>query len=298
VRYIFGYPETTGLEADLFDAGPVGELAATAEAAGWEGFSFTEHPIPGANWLAHGGHQTYDPFIALSFAAAATQRMKLLTFLTVVPYRNPFILAKTVSSLDRLSGGRMILGVGTGYQKSEYFALGVDFDERNNLFDESLEVMRMAWTGEPLTYQGLHFNARNVIQRPRPVQDRIPIWIGGNSKLTLRRIAQGAEGWMPMLGSEELAVTARSPHLGGLAELRTAIAKLKADAGGRHVDIALGYTDRSIADPGADVGHHKATLAELEDMGVNWVVIDSGPYTDAKGPLELAERFASTYIHG
>ena len=103
---------------------------------------------------------------------------------------------------------------------------------------------------------------------------------------------------MPMLGSEELAQTARSPHLGSFADMKVSIDKLRADAGDRHVEIALGYTDRSIADPAADVGRHKATLAELEEMGVDWIIVDPGSPTDEKGALDFAERFASTYING
>ena len=110
-------------------------------------FALTEHPIPGANWLAHGGHQTLDPFVGLAFAAAVTERIRLLTHLSVVPYRNPFLLAKSAATLDRCSKGRFILGIGTGYHKTEFFALGVDFDERNALFDEALEVLPTSVVG-------------------------------------------------------------------------------------------------------------------------------------------------------
>src|SRR5690606_5897594 len=160
-------------------------------------------------WLAHGGHQSVDPFVALAFAAAATTRLRLLTYLAVVPYRNPFLLAKASATLDRMSGGRFVLGVGSGYHKTEFFALGVDFDERNALCDEALEVLPLAWSGEPFSYKGRHFEARDVIQLPRPTQRPIPIWIGGNSKLARRRVARSAQGWMPMGGTEELAKTTR-----------------------------------------------------------------------------------------
>ena len=156
------------------------------EQAGFDAFALTEHPIPGANWLAHGGHQTLDPFVGLAFAAAVTERIRLLTHLSVVPYRNPFLLAKSAATLDRCSKGRFILGIGTGYHKTEFFALGVDFEERNALFDEALDVLPRAWSGEPFDAEGLHFTAKGVIQRPRPAQNPIPIWIGGNSKLSRR----------------------------------------------------------------------------------------------------------------
>ena len=120
MRFMYAYPETHGTDRDMLDAGPIAEVAQTAEAAGFGGFAFTEHPSPGARWLASGGHQSLDPFVALSYVAAVTTSMKLLTYLSVMPYRNPLLLAKTTATLDKLSGGRFILGVGTGYLKGEF----------------------------------------------------------------------------------------------------------------------------------------------------------------------------------
>ena len=220
LKFIFQYQENGGTEADLLRAGPIDEVAATAERCGFDGFSLTDHPIPGNRWLHAGGHQTLDPFVALAFAAAATERIRLLTYLAVAPYRQPFVMAKAAATVDKLSGGRFILGLGVGYNKSEYFALGVDFEERNVLFDEALDVLPLHWQGEPFSYEGRHFNARDVIARPKPVQDPIPIWIGGNSKLSRRRVAQRAQGWMPMMGSPEMSATARTPLLGSLEARR------------------------------------------------------------------------------
>src|SRR5262245_32167890 len=163
MRFILNYPETNGTDRDMLDAGPLDEVAAAAEKAGFDAIALTEHPIPGASWLRAGGHQSLDPFVALGFAAAATTRLRLMTNLSVAPYRNPFLLAKAAATVDRLSGGRLILGLGAGYQKSEFFALGVDASERAALFEEALDVLPLHWRGEPFTHQGLHFNARNVI---------------------------------------------------------------------------------------------------------------------------------------
>ncbi len=127
MKFIFQYPDFNGLEGDMLDAGPVSELAILAETHGWDGFSFTEHPAPTAKWLSTGGHQSLDPFVALAHVAAVTSRLKLLTYLAVLPYRNPLSLAKSAATVDKLSNGRFILGVGTGYLKAENFALGVDF---------------------------------------------------------------------------------------------------------------------------------------------------------------------------
>ena len=149
MQYLIQHPEPVGMQHDLFAAGEVVPVAKAVEAAGWDGLAFTEHPAPGHRWLAEGGgHQTLDPFVALAAAAAVTERIRLLTYLAVLPYRNPLLTAKAAATVDMISGGRFILGVGTGYLKTEFFALGVDFDERNALFDEALDVMPLHWSGE------------------------------------------------------------------------------------------------------------------------------------------------------
>src|SRR3954447_4963089 len=182
VQYLIQHPEPIGIERDLFTAGEVVPVAKAVEAAGWDGLAFTEPPARTYRWLAEGGgHQTLDPFVALGAAAAVTERIKLLTYLAVVPYRNPLLLAKSAATVDLISGGRFVLGVGTGYLKTEFFALGVDFDERNALFDEALDVLPLHWSGERFSYEGRHFNARDLIARPAPTNRQIPIWIGGNA---------------------------------------------------------------------------------------------------------------------
>jgi probable F420-dependent oxidoreductase len=278
---MYQYPELTGLDGDMLDSGGVGELAKAAEDAGWDGFAFTEHPAPGLRWLETGGHQTLDPFAALSYVAAVTSRLKLLTYLSVLPYRNPMLLAKAAASVDILSGGRFILGAGTGYNKSEFHALGVDFDERNVLFDEALDVLPRHWSGEPFSYTGRHFSAREVIARPRPPQQPIPIWIGGNSKLTRRRVAERANGWMPMLGSQALFTTARTAAMTVGDQLAAAIAQLRADAGerGEDLDVSAAYTEPSVHDAGTDWGGHRAAVASLAAAGVTWVIVpgQAGP---------------------
>ena len=297
MRFMYQHPEFIGPEGDLTDVGPAADLARTAEAAGWEGFAFTEHPIPGAKWLSAGGHQTLDPFVALGYVAAVTERLRLLTYLAVIPYRNPLLLAKTAATLDKLSGGRFILGVGTGYHKAEFFALGVDFEERNALFDEALEVMPLHWKGEPFSYRGRHFEAREVIARPKPLSDPIPIWIGGNAKITRRRVAEKAQGWMPLFAPPAVVTTSRTPGIEDTAALATMIRDLRADAGPRGADleVCVPYLDMSIADPKADVGRHRDALAELDAAGVDWIAIE-GKGERPPATLRWIEDFASTYI--
>lgn len=292
MRIMYQYPEATGLDAEMLDAGPLTELARVAEDAGWDGFAFTEHPAPGLRWLQAGGHQTLDPFVALGHVAAVTSRLRLLTYLSVLPYRNPLLLAKAAATVDILSGGRFVLGAGTGYAKAEFHALGVDFDERNALFDEALEVLPLHWSGEPFSYTGRHFSAREVIARPRPPQRPIPIWIGGNSKLTRRRVAERANGWMPMFGPETLFATARTASLSTVGQLAEQISRLRADAGlrGAGLDVSVPYVDPHVHGADADLGRHRAAIEELAQAGVTWVIVP-GRAASRDESVAFLERF-------
>jgi probable F420-dependent oxidoreductase len=297
MQFLYLYPETVGVDRDMLDAGPVDEVARAAEEAGWMGLAFTEHPAPGARWLASGGHQTLDPLMALTFAAAVTSRIKLLTYLAVAPYRNPFLLAKATATLDRLSGGRLILGLGTGYHKAEFFALGVDMDERNALFDETLDVLPLHWRGEPFSYKGLHFEARDVMARPKPTQNPIPIWIGGNAKVTRKRVAERAQGWMPLLGPPTLNVTARTPAVGELSDLAAMVAEIRQEAAprGEAIDVLYPYPDATIESPIADVDRHREAFAALEAAGITWVAV-AGSQTSTGQTLDFLRAFGETYI--
>jgi probable F420-dependent oxidoreductase len=299
MRFIFHYPEVSGLDSDLLDAGSIREVAVAAENAGFHGFSLSEHPVPGARWITSGGHQTLDPFVALGFVAGATTRLRLLSYLAVAPYRNPFLLAKSAATLDTVSEGRFTLGLGTGYQKSEFYALGVDMDERNALFDEALAVLPLHWRGEPFSYQGRHFSARDVIARPRPVQNPIPIWIGGNSALSRRRVAAHAQGWMPMSGGEQLSATTRTATLGPVDELGGTIAALRAAAvdQGRtdQIDVLYSYHGAGLGTPAVEADRHREAFAELAKAGVTWIVVSSRT-TERTATLEFLDSFGSTYL--
>jgi probable F420-dependent oxidoreductase len=297
VKYLIQHPEPIGIDRDLLDVGDVVPVAKAVEAAGWDGLAFTEHPAPGYRWLAEGGgHQTLDPFVALGAAAAVTNRIRLLTYLAVVPYRNPLLLAKAAASVDLISKGRFILGVGTGYLKSEFFALGVDFDERNALFDEALDVLPLHWSGERFSFDGKHFNARDLIARPSP-RHAIPIWIGGNAKVTRRRVAAKAQGWMPMSGPPEMATTTRTPHLSGIDDIAVAVRELKEMAGDRadEIDIMVLYTDDSILKPAVDIDRHREALGRIADAGATWVSFAWDFSTEAE-TLSFVDGFASHYL--
>lgn len=295
MQFLYQYPDVRGADGDLLDAGPVGTVAAAVEAAGWHGFSFTEHPAPSAKWLEHGGHQTLDPFVALGHASAVTSRIRLLTYLAVVPYRNPLMLAKSAATLDQVSNGRFTLGVGTGYLKSEFFAVGADFSTRNARFDEALDVLPLAWSGEAFSYTGSDFEAREVVCRPAAVQQPIPIWIGGNATITMRRVAERAQGWMPMTTTPEVAATARTPHV-GFDDLADRIATVHTIAGTRAsgLDVLVAYYDLDPTDPTVDAERHREAFDQLAEIGVTWIAVH-GETVSTTATLEYIDAFGSTY---
>ena len=143
-------------------------FSVAAEAAGFSGIGFTDHPAPSERWLAAGGHDALDPLTALAFCAAVTDRLRLIPNILVLPYRNPFLVAKAGATLDALSDGRFTLAVATGYLRAEYQALGVDFDQRNALFDEAIEVILGVWSENDFAYQGTTFAASGQTANPKP----------------------------------------------------------------------------------------------------------------------------------
>ena len=215
----------------------IAAFARTAEEAGLDAVAFTDHPAPSKKWLDTGGHETFDPFVALGFCAAVTSRIDLMTNLTVVPYRNPLLMARSMTSVDVLSGGRTIFTLGTGYLRSEFAALGVEFEERNALFDEAIEVLQGIWSTDEFSYEGRHFKAIGQIIKPGPVSQPYPrLWLGGNAKIVLDRVARWGNGWAPLLGGgETLARTTRTAVIGSDDKLASMIRDLgtRLEANGR-----------------------------------------------------------------
>jgi probable F420-dependent oxidoreductase len=301
MQFTIGFPlPHHPLNPDFVTPDFVAEFAQTAEASGFSGVYLTEHPIPSDRWLQAGGHDALDPFVSLAFIAAGSTSLRLLTNLTVLPYRNPFLLAKTVATLDRLSGGRVTLGVGTGYLKPEYFAMGVDFDERNDLFDESLEVCRLAWSGQSVTFEGRHFNARSNTALPTPRQKPVPIWIGGNSKLSRRRVAEKAQGWMPMPNPASVAGARRSAVLETLNDLEDMLAYLRDHAAnaGRADPIDIMYMSFEGGVPGEpdwDRDAHIADVRAQADLGVTWQAVNA--VGDSRSAvLDMVRSYGDTVI--
>lgn len=249
-------------------------FAQTAENAGFHAMGFTDHPAPTHRWLSAGGHDALDPFAALAFVAAVTDRMLLVPNIVVLPYRNPFLVAKSIATIDALSGSRFVLATGTGYLKGEYKALGVDFDERNELFDEAIEVMRGVWANDDFAYEGRNFLAHGQSANPKP--GKVPLWIGGNSKLSRRRVAEVADGWVPFPAPRALAHTTKTPPLETPEDLAQMLDYLwqHVDRAGRNrseIDVCFGTSaGGSLTDDTFDADAHIAGLTELAALGVSW----------------------------
>jgi probable F420-dependent oxidoreductase len=203
-------------------------LATAAEDAGFDAIALNDHPAPPASWVDAGGHDSFEPFSALAFFAGVTQSIHLMTHLVVLPYRNPFLMAKSIATVDILSGGRLIIAAGTGYLEHEFEALGVHFAQRNLLFDEYMEVMERALTGNPVTGAYTGYSAIDQISLPRPLQQpHPPVWIGGNSAIARERVVKYGQGWSPLQFGSGMATKARTARIETDDELATAITDLK-----------------------------------------------------------------------
>lgn len=293
MQFTIEYPVSVrGYDPSLLTPDGMRRVSQAADRLGFGALAFTEHPAPSQKWLEGGGHESLDVTASLAFCAAVTDRIRLMTYLLVLPYRNPFLNAKAVSTVDILSGGRVTVVAGTGYLKSEYRALGVDFEERNALFDEAVEVMRGVWTDVPYDHEGLHFTAQGVAALPRPVQPGgPPIWIGGNSAMARRRAA-AAQGWSPLMISEEVARTTRMPAMSTVEQFATGVRELRELVGdGAAVDVQVHSPQSAWLQGEGSQQEHLDHLGALEQAGATWFVVQP-PGSSVDAAVEGLERYA------
>ena len=302
MRFTFTHPmHSHPYNPELVTGAGIAAVAAAAEKAGFDGFGFTDHPAPTERWLQAGGHDAVDPFVAMGFAAATTTTLRLVPNIVVLPYRNPFVVAKAGATLDLLSQGRFTLAVGVGYLKREFTALGVQFDERAALFEEALEVIRGIWTTDDFSYQGRHFTAEGITAHPRPVSDpHPPIWIGGNTAAARRRVVKFGDGWCPFAAPAMLAKTARTAEMdadrlaAGVDDLRR-----RFDEAGRDFSsLDITFTNPDGGTPGADDFNADAYLSGLEKLaavGVTWVQVGL-PGDSLAHVLDTIEEFGSSVM--
>ncbi|MFF8728065.1 LLM class F420-dependent oxidoreductase [Streptomyces sp. NPDC015171] len=233
-------------------AGPA-DLVAVARAADAAGFAYVaccDHVAVPRRLAPAMSTVWYDPVATLAHLAAVTERVRLLSHVAVVGLRHPLLTAKQYATLDHLSGGRLVLGVGAGHVPEEFEALGADFERRGAVLDETIDALRAALGPEEFPeHHGKHYDFAGLGQRPRPAQPHVPLWVGGSSPAAVRRAALRGDGWLPQGDPRD-----RLP--GKIARIR----RLREEAG-----LAGEYTVGAIAEPlyvgraGWDVG--RRTLA-------------------------------------
>jgi alkanesulfonate monooxygenase SsuD/methylene tetrahydromethanopterin reductase-like flavin-dependent oxidoreductase (luciferase family) len=241
------------------------EVARRAEEAGWDAVLVWDHVVEQKDLR----REIADPWILLTAAALATRRIRLGTAITPVARRRPAKLAREVTTLDRLTGGRMILGAGLGAPlEDEYGSFGDTTDTRvlAERLDEGLHALDLLWSGEPVTYRGNHVTIDDVVFRPTPVQHpRVPIWVGGvwPNKAPMRRAARWDGAIPAMAGAIE---DARPPHVNEVRDLVQFLRGCRADNGlaSKPFDIVVGGTTPAGPAAARDV------VGPLAGLGVTW----------------------------
>ena len=203
----------------------IADVAQEAESLRFDSVWVTDHVIVPVHHVER-GHIFYEALMTLAFVSSITRTVAMGTTVLATPTRNPVVLAKEVATLDALSGGRVILGVGTGWIREELEAVGVAWTERGRFLDEGIQVLRHLWGQEgPISFSGRYTNFREMLFEPKPARrGGPPIWVGGMTDPSLRRVARTADGWLPWAVSAE--------------ELRGGAEKIRAMSGGRAITLA------------------------------------------------------------
>ncbi|MFJ9581792.1 LLM class F420-dependent oxidoreductase [Streptomyces sp. NPDC101191] len=256
-------------------AGPA-DLLAVARAAEAHGFDYVascDHVAIPRRLAGAMSTVWYDPVATLSYLAAATERVRLLSHVAVVGLRHPLVTAKAYATLDHLSGGRLVLGVGAGHVREEFEAVGADFSGRGGVLDETIDALRAALGPEEFPeHSGERFSFRDLGQRPRPAQQRVPVWVGGSSPAAVRRAALKGDGWLPQGDPRDR-----------LAEQIARLRRLREEAG-IEAPITVGAITEAlyVGEPGWDTGRRTLSgkpqaLAEslraYGEMGVHQIQV-------------------------
>ena len=266
------------------------EVSRRAEAAGFESLWGGEHVIlpskiessypytKDGKLPARPDTPIPDPLIWLAFAAAAAPTMRLGTCILIVPQRNPLILAKELATLDQLSGGKVELGLGVGWLEEEFQALGVPWERRGARNDEYIEAMRTLWSGPEVEFHGEFVDFPTVTCSPRPVQASIPILVGGDSDVAIRRAARLADGYFPGEGDVDR-----------LASLITRVRQAAEDAGRDPDEIEINAMfSAHMSDPAAGV-------ERFTELGVGRIMVPAFFFAGAGG-LDRMDQFAEVAL--
>lgn len=280
---------------ELVSGDAISDLASGFEKLGADAVFVTDHPAPDVRWLAGGGHHALEPTVALAAAAVATRQVRLHTNVYVLPYRNPFLAAKALASVDVVSGGRLIVGVAAGYLRSEFSALGAGFEDRTERLEDALAVLPRIWSGEEVTLEGPGYDARSVAPLPLPVQrPHPPIWVGGNSPAAMRRAVSSAQGWSPFPTPAGLERAVRTSRIADLEELSARLVRARemCEEVGRTDPLTICFAPFSLGayleDPAANRSLLVDEVAALGALGVDWVTVGV-PGRSRREVLEAAE---------
>lgn len=259
------------------------ELARLAEVAGWDGVFLEDYIVH------HSGNDmpTYDPWVTLAAVALATSHIRIGTSVTPLPRRRPWKVARETVSIDVLSGGRLMLGVGLGDLNDPGFgAVGepTDARERSRMLDEALDVLTGLWSGERFSYAGAYYHLDELTLRPTPVQrPRVPIWVGGNwpHKGVMRRAARfgGFMGGKAHAPDEDWRLTPDE-----VRQIREAISRQRVSA--EPFDIVLGGAAR-----GPDLERERESIREVAEAGATWWM--EYVYPELGGAEGMRERIRS-----
>jgi probable F420-dependent oxidoreductase len=242
---------------------PIDELARETEARGFESLWVPEHthiptsrrtPWPGGGELPNEYSHTYDPFISLMLAAAVTKNLKLGTGICLIIERDTITAAKEVASLDRLSGGRFLFGIGGGWNAEEMEHHGTDFKTRFKKMGEQVRAMKAIWTNDVAEFHGDHVNFEPMWSWPKPAQQpHPPVLLGGESSHTLQRVVDYCEGWFPRSRNPELVTK-------GMAELTDRAAKAGRDMQTISVSVFGAPGDQKLLDTYRGIGTTRTIL--------------------------------------
>lgn len=261
------------------------QIAERCDAGGFLYLAVSDHVGVPRDLVPHMSATWYDTVATLAWLGAATSRIRLMAYVAVLPYRHPLQTAKSYATLDRLTGGRVILGVGAGHAQGEFEALGLDFKQRGKMFEEAIGCVTQAFLEEMPEHDGKFWSYRDLALGPRPVQTpRPPIWVAGSSRAALRRAADLADGWLPQ-GPPEMGMKDAIAYLKDRrAETRGGV---PIEIGGMALDAYVGSPAHRV-DARVVTGEpermaealHAARGAGISHLGVRFHVRESAELLD------------------
>lgn len=268
------------------DPADIREFSQAAEWLGYDGLVVYDHVLgadpehyPGWSGVYELKDMFHEPFVFFGYLAGITQRIRLITGVIILPQRQTALVAKQAAEVDVLSGGRLCLGIGIGWNEVEFEALGEDFHNRGRRSEEQIEVLRVLWTQEVVDFEGQWHRIKGAGLNPRPVQQPIPIWFGGGAEPVLKRIGRIGDGWMPLAKPKE--------------QTKAAVERVRnyAQEAGRDpsaVDIApVLHLSRSSFDELLD------EVSQWQEIGATHIYLDTmrAGLESARKHIEMIERF-------